>query len=448
MNESKASRLIQLNSLANVPFFTVLKRGESFMPEDFPAGRYMVRSSAAKEDQADYSMAGQSTTLGPVSLDKVTDCLMMLWKNNEVKEIIVQEYIDGAQWGVAFCFSKQSILLEYAGVFEGVTAGSVSPFTALLPTTLPRYQELQQQLMKIYESFGPCDVEFVNLEHPHFVQVRPITRDIAFDDQYARLKMQLQELDTECWHENDICRMLSERDDYSQTMSALYLQSVMEVYQHYLGKKINIPNPAFIKISEQVFMAASLEQQLIPGTWGTIRLAFKLPAIIASIRNREPEECSLPELMSNSVLLSLAYDLNTKQELFDLREKIRIELESRMTPEKMPVDFQYDKALSDSISFDKKLACWHQLAPRNAQGIIVVPGDFNSGPYFRLKQREQEIPAGVIVVCKHLYPEIGRVISDIRGVICEHGALSSHVAILAREYQVPLKIQAPIDKYE
>ena len=102
---------------------------------------------------------------------------------------------------------------------------------------------------------------------------------------------------------------------------------------------------------------------------------------------------------------------------------------------------------SDTIHFDKQTSCWITLEHRNAQGIVVVPGNFDAGPYFRMENPQQAIPPDVIVVTRQLYPGIGQSIRSIKGIICEHGALSAHVAILAREYQVPLKIQASIDKY-
>ncbi|HBH36622.1 MAG TPA: hypothetical protein DDW45_09930, partial [Gammaproteobacteria bacterium] len=98
--------------------------------------------------------------------------------NLDVDEVIVQEYVAAKEWGVAFCFSEKSILVEYSSEFEGVTSGTVNPFTALLPTTCPRYKKLEQRLLKIHAQFGSSDIEFVNLEEPQFVQVRPITRDI------------------------------------------------------------------------------------------------------------------------------------------------------------------------------------------------------------------------------------------------------------------------------
>jgi hypothetical protein len=114
--------------------------------------------------------------------------------------------------------------------------------------------------------------------------------------------------------------MLSERDEYSEMLPGLYLDAVSKVYSEHFRRKLVIPDPAFIRISDQFFMAGPLEEQLIPGTWGTIRLAFKLPALLATIRKRMLKDCSLNELMYNSVLLSLAYELNGKQDVFNDRE--------------------------------------------------------------------------------------------------------------------------------
>ena len=76
------------------------------------------------------------------------------------------------------------------------------------------------------------------------------------------------------------------------------MQAIKNVYRDHLERELTIPSPAFIKIAEQYFMADSLEQQLIPGTWETIRLALKLPFLIASIRNQSFSDCSLEALSS------------------------------------------------------------------------------------------------------------------------------------------------------
>jgi hypothetical protein len=151
--------------------------------------------------------------------------------------------------------------------------------------------------------------------------------------------------------------------------------------------------------------------------------------------------------MYHSVLLSLAWELNGKQDVFNDRETIRLELEQRMTKGSINPDFLYDSVLGDTIHFDKKTCCWLTLEHRDSPGIVVVPGDFDAGPYYLLEDRRRAIPPGVMVVTRQLYPEIGQSLKHIRGIICEHGALSAHVAILAREYQVPLKIQTSIDEY-
>jgi hypothetical protein len=447
MSETKASRLAKLSELVSVPAFSVITRNDKFDPAECAHGQYMVRSSSATEDRADFSNAGQALTLGPVVAGKVASCIGQLWRDDSVDEIIIQQYVDAAHWGVAFCFSEESMLVEYSAVFEGVTSGQVSPFTALLPAKFERYQKLQQSLLTIFRHFGPCDVEFVNLDDPQFVQVRPITRNIEFDASFVELKMALQAHETECWHENDLCRMLAERDDFSETLLKLYLEAVSGVYSRHFKRKLVIPEPAFIRISDQFFMAGPLQEQLLPGTWGTIRLAFKLPALLASIRQRKLADCTPEELMYNSILLSLAYELNGKQDVFNNREAIRLELEQRMAKSSISPDYRYDTALADTIHFDKQVCCWITLEHRDSQGIVVVPGDFDTGPYFIMHDRQQKIPRDVIVVSRQLYPEIGQAIKQIRGIICEHGALSAHVAILAREYQVPLKIQTSIDEY-
>ena len=127
MTETKASRLQQLSEIVNVPAFTVITRNDRFDPAGHIAGdtscQCMVRSSSAAEDQADFSHAGQSLTLGPVSPGKVAGCIEQLWRDDTVDEIIIQQYVDASHWGVAFCFSEESILIEYSAIFEGVTSG-------------------------------------------------------------------------------------------------------------------------------------------------------------------------------------------------------------------------------------------------------------------------------------------------------------------------------------
>lgn len=447
MMQTKATRLQRLSALVDVPDFVVVTKGQQPRLDLDASCRYLVRSSSAREDQQDYSHAGQLPTLGPLREEQVAAAMRQAFSHRDVDAVIVQRFIEADEWGVAFCFSAQSMLVEYAGEFEGVTAGLVSPFTAMLPSGLEKYRRLEQQLRKIYRNFGACDVEFVNIAAPRFVQVRPITRSIDFDAEFIKLKMQLQELENGSWRENDLCLVLAERDRQSRALIDLYLQALQQCYATHLNRRISMPRKPFIKISAQYFMAQRLQQQIIPTTREMLRLGFRLPKILREIRQQDVATLSAPELMRQSILLSLAYDLFKSGGSMKLRENIRTALERILPDGVMEADFHYPVPLQNRIEFDHSKAIWEHIAVRGKAGLDVVAGDFTAGPYFRLKHRDQAIPEGVIVVTEHLYPEIGARIGDIRGIICKYGALSAHVAILAREYRVPLKIQADISEY-
>ncbi|RMG37900.1 MAG: hypothetical protein D6720_02445, partial [Gammaproteobacteria bacterium] len=230
MAETKASRLQQLAGIAPVPPFVVVDRAEGTIGRLDGAGRYMVRSSGLKEDQAQASHAGQLPTLGPLAAEAVPAAVQRLLAHPDVDQVIVQEYVEAEVSGVAFCFSEARVLVEYTALPEGVTGGKVNPFTALLPTGIPRYAALQPFLARIHDRFGACDVEFIGLREPRFVQVRPITRETAFDQALVELKMQLQELEDPAWVENDFCRVLAERMPISRAMAEAYLRALPAVY--------------------------------------------------------------------------------------------------------------------------------------------------------------------------------------------------------------------------
>jgi phosphoenolpyruvate synthase/pyruvate phosphate dikinase len=448
MIETKASRLQALSAIVTVPEFIVLKREDSCHLSLDSSCQYMVRSSSKLEDQDEFSQAGQFSTVGPIDKETVPATIQQLFQNDDVDEVIVQDYIEAKQWGVAFCFSEKSMLVEYTGEFEGVTSGTVNPFSAILPTTASRYKKLEKQLLKIVSRFGAADIEFVNPEDPRFVQVRPITRAIEFDENFVKLKMQLQELESPSWKENDVCRMLAERDNKSQAISELYLQALQDVYLIHLKRKINMPHQPFIKISQQYFMNQQLEEQIIPGFFELLRVGFRMSGILNDIKKQDFTRLSPVQLMQKSILLSLAYELFKKKEAMEMREEIRIELDQRIPQGRVTADFHYQKILASTIKFDKKRCIWINLSLRDEQGIVVVAGDLENGPYYLLKNRDQEIPPGVIVVTDYLYPEIGQYMTRIKGIICKYGALSAHVAILAREHHVPLRIQTSIEEYK
>ncbi|MEA3303885.1 MAG: PEP-utilizing enzyme [Pseudomonadota bacterium] len=448
MIETKASRLQALSTIVPVPEFIVIARGDSLDFNLDDSCRYLVRSSSAKEDQQESSRAGQFSTYGPLDRKMVPDSIHTAFLDRDVDEVIVQQYVAADQWGVAFCFSEDNMLIEYSGEFEGVTSGTVTPFTALFPADCLRYQKLEQQLAKIYHRFGPSDIEFVNIDDPRFVQVRPITREVHYDKNFIQLKMQLQELQSSSWRENDVCRILAERSSNSRALSEFYLQALKQVYATSLNIMVSIPQKPFIKISEQIFMNRELEEQITPGFFRVVRLGFLLPGILREIKKLDLSRLSALQLMQKSILVSLAYELFKRKDAMRLREEIRAELDKKLPDGDIQADFHCDNILHSSIEFDPERSVWKQISFRDAQGVIVVDGNFDNGPYYRLNDREQKIPPGVIVITEHLYPEIGKQMSDIRGIICKYGALSAHVAILAREYQVPLIIQTDIDRYE
>jgi len=451
--ETKASRLKALSGIVTVPEFIVIEKSDDYHFNLDSDCQYLVRSSSKLEDQDEFSQAGQFSTIGPISKEKVPASIQQLFQNGDVDEVIVQNYIEAEQWGVSFCFSEKNILVEYTGIFEGVTSGTVNPFTAILPVSSSGYnsslyKRLEEDLLKIVSRFGPSDIEFVNLKAPQFVQVRPITRAIEFDEDFVKLKMQLQELESSSWRENDVCRMLAERDNKSQAIGELYLQALQEVYAVCLKRTINIPHRPFIKISEQYFMDRQLEEQIVPSFFELLRLGFQMSKILNDIKKQNFAHLSTVQLMQKSILMSLAYELFKKKEAMELREAIRMELVQRIPEGTMEADFYYEKILGSSIEFDRDKCTWESIFLRDEQGIIVVDGDFEKGPYYRLKNRNREIPAGVIVVTEHLYPEIGKYMTSIKGIICKYGALGAHIAILAREHNVPLRIQTSIEKYE
>lgn len=50
------------------------------------------------------------------------------------------------------------------------------------------------------------------------------------------------------------------------------------------------------------------------------------------------------------------------------------------------------------------------------------------------------------LIADELYPELFRYFPFIKGVICEGGSVTSHLAILAREHSMPLWIRVPSAK--
>jgi hypothetical protein len=92
------------------------------------------------------------------------------------------------------------------------------------------------------------DIEFIDIDNPKFVQVRPMTKKINLDKNLESLKMVLQELPYSHYIENDFCKIISENQDYEQSFIDNYLINIKTFYEKFFDKKIDILHDPFIKI--------------------------------------------------------------------------------------------------------------------------------------------------------------------------------------------------------
>ena len=443
---AKAARLQKLSRIVAVPPFVVVRRGERH-EQLFDAERYMVRASEKGEDGPEYSHAGQSLSIGPIPRHGITRALDAVFRNVAVQDGIIQEFAAEKIYGVAFCFSRENMFVEYSGIFEGVTGGCIAPFVALLPSSLKRYGALQAALEKIYDVFGPCDVEFAGLVQPRFLQVRPITKEFSVSRELESIKMNIQELSETAWIENDICRVIAEHDTQSAAYARQYLASAQRVFKKYFGRTLSVSRRSFLKIGGQYFMARAVHDQLLLRFLERMKFGFFLHGIARAI----PKEISLQETAENlfdrSMALSFAHALTAREDVFMLREKYRARIDTLLPHGVFPADFSCTRPLGESIMCDPIKSVWEKIEVRGEEGITVVPGDFTEGPFFVFDEQSHDIPSGTIVLTKHLYPALSARVPFLKGIVCEHGALTSHVAIVAREYGIPLKIQTPLSSY-
>ena len=72
----------------------------------------------------------------------------------------------------------------------------------------------------------------------------------------------------------------------------------------------------------------------------------------------------------------------------------------------------------------------------DSKGTIVVQGNFEAGPWspYTRDMKPPETPC--ILVTDELFPQIFNLFPFIKGIICEGGAITSHLAILAREHDI------------
>jgi phosphohistidine swiveling domain-containing protein len=417
----------------------------------------MARGCMPGEDGARTSHAGRSPTRGPVPPGELEAALGAVFADARVTEVIVQEWVDGPS-GVALSLDPDDRrhdtkpharwLVEYARAAGAVTAGRVSPFCASLPNDLPRYASLQAQLELIGKEFGACDVEFVGLGSPRFVQVRPLTAPITQDGDMVRVKQVLQELDEETWHQNALCIDLMERPEQDGAWLDLFVSTVAHTYERMTGLRPELGPHPFLKLGRQLFCSGRCARALRLSH----RQALRVGLTSATVRRRSERVLADPSstaatLMDTAIELNLHADLTPPflarraRRLFTLRERCRQRLSESLPRRTHPVDAPSSRRLAPELALDSQALCWKRAAWREGAGLDVVPGADRAAPTHRYDRRPERVPEGVLLHTEELYPELAEVLPRVAGIVCAGGGVTSHLAILCREARVPLRIQ-------
>jgi hypothetical protein len=449
--ETKATRLEELSACVQVPAFIRVARRDVFSLKNLPAWeQYIVRGVSESEDQGFSSHAGQFITLGPIARGHVVEAMKSILQHPAAIEVIVQEYRQGIS-GVAFCFNESLFYAECSACPEGVTSGKIRPFVAILPTDHgSRYGELQGELLKIYRQFGPCDVEFIGIENPAFVQVRPITSVFDVDREMAALQMALQDSISGRWVENDLAHVIGEHKKFDSVFVSAYMRSLTSVFKQFFNRSIDISVNDVISVGSQYFVSEHFIKSTTLGWLDLLRFALVFHREQEHLKNARGENVSLEKLFEKSILSSMAYTFLKKKKFLDIREEYRRAIDARLasghSSEKDIKRFSYGGQLDSIIELDRDSATWTAIKERDSFGLQVVPGEFDKSKFFSY-QEGREIPAGAVVLCDNLYPDIGRSIDTLHGILCTNGSINSHVAILCRERNIPLVIQADVERY-
>lgn len=441
--KTKSSRLIELSKIVNVPSFFIVrsldeyKNIESQLYED---KKYILRSSCKWEDTAKFTNAGQSITIWPVFKKDININLHKVFEQINVRDVIIQEYIEWVSW-VIFCFWNNDILIEYSSIKEWVTSWIIKPFVAVLPTNIWIYDNIYKNIKKIYDLNWPCDIEFIWLDNPNFVQVRPITKIFDYDRNLENLKMNLQLLPYSNRIENDFCKVLMEREDFDKDFIDLYIENIVIFYNNHFNKKIFVDEAMFIKISNQYFIAKDFIDSLALSISDITNITIyynKNKTILEEFSN------SFQENFQNMLLLSYIYELLWDIKIFELKEKYREFIYSKLSKNKRDSDFFSIKQISSEIKFDKENNIWLDIWYKNEDWIVIVDWKFNLWEKILYKDWIL-IPPNSIIYTEHLYPNIWKYLNNINSIICKNWSYNSHISILAREYNIPLKIQAISD---
>jgi phosphohistidine swiveling domain-containing protein len=370
-----------------------------------------------------------------------------------VVECIVQRHVVGPS-GVAFSLpgddAPGSMLVEWSAVPEGVTAGRLAPFAALLPGAPPPLHALEAGLRTIVQTFGHCNVEFVGLDAPAFVQVRPITTAPTIDREFVRLKAVLQELPGGAWEHTEFCIDLAERAERDAGLLAAFLEAVPCAYSGLLGRTPALPERPFVKIGRQLFASVSLRRALALRPREAFRLGLRsrriqadAEAVLAGAPPRSATRLTTTAIelnLLNDVLGSVLPPLCAR--LFALRERCRAALDAAVPLGSLPADVPFERRLAAQVVRDDARLCWTALGLHDGAGADVVPGDFDTGRRVLYGRDPAAVPAGCVLVTDELYPELAGMLDRVAAILCEGGGYGSHIAILARERRVPLRIQA------
>lgn len=440
--ESKVTRLEALAQIVSVPAFIVVTHATKDKLNSFlTSGIYICRSVTLHEDGERHSGAGQSATSAPVMMTEVHNTVAALLKKPDVVQVIVQEFVAESS-GVAFVQSHDDIYVEYSCIREGVTSGIVKPFVAVLPANLPVYDQLTKALLVIYDIFGACDVEFVGVADPTFVQVRPISTAFTYDRALCMAKMQLQEItSTHTWVKNELTNRIGEYGEGTAAFWSAYKGVTHEYYRDVFKRKVDL-NGSLIGIASTYYLDADCCKDLQLTWHDIVRLVISV-AHEPSVLTKQPNQAgTLREVIRRSLIVAFAHGLVGGKYLYAVREQYRVWIAERLGEARSDIPMIYSKyAFGDLVALDHKQKVWTDYGPRDDYGIVVVPGTaLNNGPFMTYEVGKKY--RDVVLITEYLYPEIGQSICDLRGIICRNGALTSHVAILAREYGVPLIIHS------
>ncbi len=450
----KARNLLRLAELLPVPPFAVLQSGDVPPAVMLESGvRFIVRGCIAGEDLPGQSLAGQGKTIGPVTASEVVPAIHSMFEESGALECVLQDYIEGPS-GVLIVTSEDTAVLEFSRRPGGVTGGQLAPFVAVFPNDIPRYAEPQRHLPLLYREFGRCDVELLNPENPVYVQVRPFAHELQFDEELLRAKMALQELEADHWVQDEFCSDLLESPGIELGLIELFCEGMADVACAVGAEVERVVPTDFLRIGSQVFRQ---DKDIVPrftdgrqvvatGKWfhqEYLRLAKLMADFTASAR----------DLMRAAIVFRTYYDLlerlprwvsgGTRRRVLQLRQKCRERLLDVVPPKPLPAFVGLLKRLKPLIVKDGQTLVWKSFEPVSESGIVIVPGDFDEGPWVKYTPGDSSPEKPCFLVTDELYPQIYPLFPHIRGIIGAGGGMNSHLALLAREWGMPLWIQVP-----